>query len=277
MRALRLQAGNKMAYVYGSFFSFLFMFGWSQSWRWETKLMKTVAYAIPHLVTIVMLSRFVALSVSLTRKASPLQLFFNTLAQATKPAIKALTVKQGLKTNAGKGELVAAFDSLRTISGFVWPMFWAKAYEFFQQAPDPSQSPFVRFALNAGGQGGVFLVAACFNMMATLIMWSIPQSELEDGAEASAAKSTRDQNNRVDEEDYTFAIIKPEAVEAGNAPAIKKMAEDAGFTIAYEEVEVLPDSRVRELYWEHRSKDWFPDLVAHMTSGPSIKLVLERA
>ena len=63
MRALRLQAGNKMAYVYGSFFSFLFMFGWSQSWRWETKLMKTVAYAIPHLVKIVMLSRCVALSV----------------------------------------------------------------------------------------------------------------------------------------------------------------------------------------------------------------------
>jgi len=26
------------------------MFGWSQSWRWETKLMKTIAYAIPHLV-----------------------------------------------------------------------------------------------------------------------------------------------------------------------------------------------------------------------------------
>jgi hypothetical protein len=96
--------GNRRAYVYGSFFDFLTWAAWSQSWRPGSKLGKALMMAIPHM------------------------LIRNSLAQACKPAIKSLTIRQGLSDARaeGKGALVAAFDSIQTISGFIWPLFYAR-------------------------------------------------------------------------------------------------------------------------------------------------------
>jgi hypothetical protein len=60
--------------------------------------------------------------------AIPHMLIRNSLAQACKPAIKSLTIRQGLSDASaeGKGALVAAFDSIQTISGFIWPLFYAR-------------------------------------------------------------------------------------------------------------------------------------------------------
>ena len=94
----------------------------------------------------------------LTRLASSLpdaipHLFIqNSLNQSCDPALQAMVVKQGLScTDAGKGELVAAYKGLNTIAGFVWPMVWARLYEWFLSGPQPSQPALVQAVVRVLG------------------------------------------------------------------------------------------------------------------------------
>jgi nucleoside-diphosphate kinase len=73
----------------------------------------------------------------------------------------------------------------------------------------------------------------------------------------------------------TFAIIKPDAVAAGNAGAILTRIEQEGFRIVALGLECLTREEAEGFYAVHRDRPFFPDLTAFMSSGPCIAMVLE--
>ncbi|MGE0009794.1 MAG: nucleoside-diphosphate kinase [Candidatus Babeliales bacterium] len=74
----------------------------------------------------------------------------------------------------------------------------------------------------------------------------------------------------------TFAIIKPDAVEAGHVDDIIEMIEDHGFDIiAGEEID-LDKAQAQQFYAVHKDRPFYGELVSYMTSGPVVLLVLEK-
>ena len=76
--------------------------------------------------------------------------------------------------------------------------------------------------------------------------------------------------------DRTLILIKPDTIGDDTwfeilmlyvAHCIKERSAIVRYKIL-----TLSDSVVREFYYEHREKEYFEDLVAHMTSGPVIAL-----
>ncbi len=74
----------------------------------------------------------------------------------------------------------------------------------------------------------------------------------------------------------TFAIIKPDAVERNLAGKILARIEEEGFKIIGIKKIFLSKNEAEGFYHVHAERPFFPDLVAYMTSGPVISLVLER-
>ena len=74
----------------------------------------------------------------------------------------------------------------------------------------------------------------------------------------------------------TFTMIKPDAVAAGNTGAITKMIEEAGFRIlAMKKVLLSPDLAAR-FYVIHKSRPFYGELCAYMSSGPIVPMILEK-
>ena len=73
----------------------------------------------------------------------------------------------------------------------------------------------------------------------------------------------------------TLAIIKPDAVEAGNAGKIIAHLENAGFRILAMRMVHLTREQAGEFYAVHRERPFYGELVEFMTSGPSIPMALE--
>ena len=76
--------------------------------------------------------------------------------------------------------------------------------------------------------------------------------------------------------EQTFAIIKPDAVAAGHAGQILAMIEKAGFRIRGMKMTRLSKQQAEGFYDVHRERPFFTGLVAFMTEGPVVVLVLER-
>lgn len=74
----------------------------------------------------------------------------------------------------------------------------------------------------------------------------------------------------------TLAIIKPDAVAAGNAGKILAHLEADGFTVRAARMTRLSRAEAEAFYEVHRERPFFGSLVAFMTSGPCIPMVLER-
>jgi nucleoside-diphosphate kinase len=74
----------------------------------------------------------------------------------------------------------------------------------------------------------------------------------------------------------TFTMIKPDAVGAGNTGAILKMIEEAGFRIIALKKTQLSRERAGQFYAIHKDRPFFKDLIAYMSSGPIIPLILEK-
>jgi len=74
----------------------------------------------------------------------------------------------------------------------------------------------------------------------------------------------------------TFAIIKPDAVAAGNAGKIISMIEAAGFNILALRKQHLTRAEAEGFYVVHKGKGFFEELVAFMTEAPVILMALER-
>lgn len=76
--------------------------------------------------------------------------------------------------------------------------------------------------------------------------------------------------------EQTCAIIKPDAVASGYAGPIISLIEDSGFTIRRMEKIVLSKEQAESFYEMHSARSFFGELVAFMTSGPVVVLLLER-
>lgn len=74
----------------------------------------------------------------------------------------------------------------------------------------------------------------------------------------------------------TLAIIKPDALQAGRAGKILAHLEAAGFTVRAARLVRLTRSEAEAFYAVHRGRPFFASLVAFMTSGPCLPMVLER-
>jgi nucleoside-diphosphate kinase len=74
----------------------------------------------------------------------------------------------------------------------------------------------------------------------------------------------------------TFAIIKPDAVAAGNSGKIIEAIEGRGFRIAAMKKMHLARTQAEGFYHVHRERPFFNDLVTFMTEGPVIAMILEK-
>lgn len=73
----------------------------------------------------------------------------------------------------------------------------------------------------------------------------------------------------------TLAIIKPDAVAAGNAGKILAHLEGAGFTVRALRMTRLSTAQAGAFYAVHEGRPFYGELVEFMTSGPCIPMILE--
>jgi nucleoside-diphosphate kinase len=73
----------------------------------------------------------------------------------------------------------------------------------------------------------------------------------------------------------TLAIIKPDAVGAGNAGKVLAHLEGAGFKVRALRMLQLTPAQAQEFYAVHRERPFYGSLVKFMTSGPVMPVVLE--
>lgn len=73
----------------------------------------------------------------------------------------------------------------------------------------------------------------------------------------------------------TFAIIKPDAVAAGQSGDIIATIQKAGFRVAGMKMKRLSRLEAEGFYAVHRERKFFGSLVEFMTEGPVVVMVLE--
>ncbi len=74
----------------------------------------------------------------------------------------------------------------------------------------------------------------------------------------------------------TFAIIKPDAVQAMNSGNIINRIEQEGFTIVSMKKIHMTQSQAEQFYAVHRERPFFGELVSFMVSGPCVVLALQK-
>lgn len=74
----------------------------------------------------------------------------------------------------------------------------------------------------------------------------------------------------------TLAIIKPDAVQAGNAGKVLAHLEGEGFKLRGARLVHLDTTKAEAFYAVHKERPFFRSLVAFMTSGPALAIALER-
>jgi len=73
----------------------------------------------------------------------------------------------------------------------------------------------------------------------------------------------------------TFAIIKPDAVAAGQSGEILAAIEKAGFRVTGMKMKRLSQIEAEGFYAVHKDRPFFQSLVKFMTEGPVVLLALE--
>lgn len=74
----------------------------------------------------------------------------------------------------------------------------------------------------------------------------------------------------------TFAMIKPDAVAAGNSGKIIDLIEKNGFKIVGMYKTILTKPQVETFYAVHNQRPFFGEMVSFITSGPVVLLALEK-
>jgi nucleoside-diphosphate kinase len=72
----------------------------------------------------------------------------------------------------------------------------------------------------------------------------------------------------------TFAMLKPDAVESGKTGRILAFIEESGFSIRAMRLIRLTRVEAEAFYEVHRGRPFYEELVAFMSSGRSVALVL---
>ncbi|HEV2202594.1 MAG TPA: nucleoside-diphosphate kinase [Bryobacteraceae bacterium] len=73
----------------------------------------------------------------------------------------------------------------------------------------------------------------------------------------------------------TFAIIKPDAVEAGQTGEILAIVQKAGFRVLGMKMKRLSQREAEGFYAVHKERPFYASLVKFMTEGPVVVMVLE--
>ena len=76
---------------------------------------------------------------------------------------------------------------------------------------------------------------------------------------------------------FTFAIIKPNAVRTGKSGPILAMINEGGFEISALKMVQMTTEQAESFYEVHRGKSFYEELVEFMTSGPVIVMILKHA
>lgn len=74
---------------------------------------------------------------------------------------------------------------------------------------------------------------------------------------------------------FTFSIIKPNAVRTGKAGPILSMINEAGFEISAIKMVHMTLSQAESFYDVHRERPFFEGLVEFMSSGPVVVMILK--
>jgi nucleoside-diphosphate kinase len=74
--------------------------------------------------------------------------------------------------------------------------------------------------------------------------------------------------------DFTFSIIKPNAVRTGKTGPILAMINEGGFEIAAMRMVKLTLPQAESFYAVHKGKPFYPGLIEFMTSGPVVVMIL---
>ena len=74
--------------------------------------------------------------------------------------------------------------------------------------------------------------------------------------------------------DFTFSIIKPDAVRTGKTGPILAMINEGGFEIAAMRMIKMTLTQAESFYYVHKGKPFFEGLVEFMTSGPVVVMIL---
>ena len=73
----------------------------------------------------------------------------------------------------------------------------------------------------------------------------------------------------------TLVLLKPDAVERGLVGSILSRFETKGLKIVAMELRTLNAAILERHYEEHKGKGFYPELVAFMSRGPVVALVIE--
>ena len=76
--------------------------------------------------------------------------------------------------------------------------------------------------------------------------------------------------------DFTFSIIKPNAVRTGKTGPILAMINEGGFEISAMRMVKLTLAQAESFYSVHKGKPFFDGLIEFMTSGPVVVMILRR-
>ena len=74
--------------------------------------------------------------------------------------------------------------------------------------------------------------------------------------------------------DFTFSIIKPNAVRTGKTGPILAMISEGGFEIAAMRMVQMTLQQAESFYAVHKGRPFFDGLVEFMTSGPIVVMIL---
>ncbi len=74
----------------------------------------------------------------------------------------------------------------------------------------------------------------------------------------------------------TFAIIKPDAVKAGNTGKIYDRILQAGFHVLAAQLLKMSEKQAKGFYDVHKERPFFGELIEFMTSGPCMVLALKK-
>ena len=75
--------------------------------------------------------------------------------------------------------------------------------------------------------------------------------------------------------DFTFSIIKPNAVRTGKIGPILAMINESGFEISAMRMVRLTLEQAEAFYAVHKGKPFYEGLVEFMTSGPVVVMILK--
>lgn len=74
---------------------------------------------------------------------------------------------------------------------------------------------------------------------------------------------------------YTFSIIKPNAIRTGKTGPILAMINEGGFEITAIKMVYLTTEQAESFYEVHKGKSFFEELIEFMTSGPVVVMILK--